>query len=842
MRVYLTIVLMLFSVVYLSAQTGKDEDTTKNREQVPESDVEIFTISESELSSGEQSQALSGLLRSSRDIFVQRAAYTFSQARFRIRGYDGNNTDVTINNLIMNNMESGRAYWSNWGGLNDAVRNKDITFGLKANDYGFGGVGGLTNILMRPSEYREQTKLTYSLANKSYSHRLMFIHSTGLMDNGWAFTVSGSKRWANEGYVEGSFYDAYAYFLSAEKKLNDDHTLVLTGFGAPSRRGKTGVSTQEVYDLTDNNFYNPYWGYQNGEKRNSRVSNYHKPKVILNHFWDIDEDQKLTSGVQYTFGRGGSTRLNWYDAADPRPDYYKKLPSYWEDDPEMKKYYQNRWASGDEDILQIDWDRFYFANGKNLYTVHNVDGESGNDVTGNRAKYIIEEGRTDIDQAGFNSTYSNQVNENIKLSGALNMRFYKGHHYQTVVDLLGGDYWLDIDQFAERDFSDPSIAQNDLDNPNHIAKEGDIIGYDYVANINSHDIFAQAQFVYPKVDFYTSGKFEYTEFWRKGNRANGKFPNDSYGNSSKQQFLDYGVKAGATYKITGRHFVLLNAGYMTKAPYFRDAYISPRTRDHVADNLKSEKILSGDLSYVWRAPSIDARLTGFYTQFNDGIWNRSFYHDELNSFVNYVMNGVDKVNYGAELGLKVDLTSEISVNAAGSMGRYLYKSTPKVTIAQDNDSEIIAENRKVYIENYHVADMPETVGSLGLKYDSPNYWFASLNVAYFDDIWLDFSPDRRTEEAVENYVVSDPQWDKMLDQKKLDPGYTLNFFGGKSFKIDDYYFGFTVSVNNILNTTDFITGGFEQYRYDISDINKFPPKYFYLYGTSYFVNLYFSFN
>ncbi|MCG8411285.1 MAG: Plug domain-containing protein, partial [Bacteroidales bacterium] len=368
------------------------KDSTKNLSHQRNDEVAIITLSSDDLNEDEQSQDISGLLRSSRDVFVSTSAYTFSQARFRLRGYDGRYTKVTINNMEMNNMESGRAYWSNWGGLNDVVRNKDITNGLASNDYAFGGIGGHTNITLRASQDRAQTRVSYSMANKSYRNRLMFVHSTGLMDNGWAFTVSGSKRWSEEGYVEGSFYDAYSYFLSIEKKLNENHSLGLVGFGAPSRRGKTGVATQEAYDLTGNNFYNPYWGYQNGEKRNSRVSNYHQPKVLLNHYWDIDDKQKLTSGVTMTFGRSGSTRLNWYDAADPRPDYYKNLPSYWENDPAMFDYYTNLWQNNPA-ALQLDWDSFYFANSKNLYTVQNAEGIEGNDVTGNRAKYIIEEAR-----------------------------------------------------------------------------------------------------------------------------------------------------------------------------------------------------------------------------------------------------------------------------------------------------------------------------------------------------------------------------------------------------------------------------------------------------------------
>ena len=31
-----------------------------------------------------------------------------------------------------------------------------------------------------------------------------------------------------------------------------------------------------------------------------------------------------------------------------------------------------------------------------------------------------------------------------------------------MADLLGGDFWVDVDQFAERDFANDSVAQNDL--------------------------------------------------------------------------------------------------------------------------------------------------------------------------------------------------------------------------------------------------------------------------------------------------------------------------------------------------------------------------------------------
>lgn len=836
MKYYVSV---LFFLIFLGSNVLAQNDTLTDSEDAYD-DVPMITITASELESDQPSQDLSGLLQASRDIFVSRAAYIFSNARFRMRGYDSKNTRVLINNLPMNNIESGRAYWSNWGGLNDAVRNKVIVNGLNPTDYGFGGVGGLTNISTLASKYRPQTKLSISAANKSYRNRVMLTHSSGMSDKGWAYTISGSRRWAEEGIVEGSFYDAWSYFLSLEKKINTKHTVLLTGFGSSNRRGKSGVGTQEVYDLTDNNYYNPYWGYQQGEKRNARVSNYHKPKIILNHFWDINEDQKLTSGVQYTFGRGGSTALNWYDAADPRPDYYKYLPSYWEDDANWYNFYTEQWQNN-ENFRQLNWDDYYQANRQNLYTVTNVDGELGNDVTGNRAKYIVEDRRTDIQEFGYNSTYKNKLGEHLNIVAAVNAILYKGRHFKMIDDLLGADWWLDIDQFAERDFADEDLAQSDLDNPNRLVSEGDIFGYDYFAHINEYDAFGQAELKYNRIDLYAALKLGYTEFWREGNMRNGKFPLNSLGESTHYQFFNYAGKGGVNLKIDGRNFFLINAAYINRAPYFREVYISPRTRNDVVDNITSEYLYSGDVNFIHRSDLLETRITGYYTSFKDQIETSSFYHDELNTFVNYIMTDMDQLNYGAELGLKLNITSSLSFNGTMGYGKYLYSNRPNVTISRDNDSEILADNRTCYLENYHIGNIPELVSSVGINYSSSNYWFAGVNLAYFDNVYMDVNPDRRTVDALEHYVVSDPQWGEMLEQEQLDPGYTLNFFGGKSWKLDDYFIGLTLSVNNILNEQDYRTGGFEQYRYEISDLDKFPSKYFYMYGRTYYLNLYFSF-
>ncbi|MFH2095046.1 MAG: TonB-dependent receptor [Bacteroidota bacterium] len=860
-RIFIAIFAVISCSLFLNAQEDEQPDSTL----VTNPTSGVVTLSASELEEDDESQDISGLLQSSNDIFVSTAGFTFGPARFRIRGYDSENSHVLINGISANDTESGRAFWSAWGGLNDATRNKEVDYGISPGSYCFGGIGGISNIITRASTFQKGVKATYSLTNRSYRNRVMVTYATGMMPGNWALTFSGSRRWAQEGYVEGTFYDAWGYFLAIEKKLNDKHSLNLTVFGAPTIAGKPGVSTQEAYDLAGTNYYNPNWGFQNGEKRNAKISNYHKPMAVLNHYWTISDKTSLTSGLGYSFGRGGTTALNWYDAThpspigeyldildpgynDPRPDYYKFLPSYWENENEtMYNMFTSAWQN-DETFRQLNWDYFYFANRKNLFTVIDESGISGNNVSGNRSKYIVEDRRNDHGKIDINSFLRHNLTDNLVVSGGLNANLYKGYHFKVVEDLLGGEYWLDIDQFAERDFPGEDAIQTDLDTPNRTVKVGDRFGYDYVANVNNYGLFAQGEYNKGKIEAFLAASTSYTEFWRTGNMRNGIFPENSFGDSEKQQFFNYGTKGGLTFKLTGRHFISANGAYITRAPYFRDAYISPRTRDHVVNGLTSENITSGDLNYILRSPYVKARLTGYYTRIADQVINKTFYHDELNTFVNYIMTGVDMLYTGAELGFEAKVTQELSVTAVAAKGEYIYDSRPNVTISQDNNYEILAGDRVVYFKNYKVGGFPQTAASVGLKYWSSKYWFAGVNVNYFDDIYLDPNPDRRTAEALQGddpdmqgFVITDPQWDVMLEQQKLDPGYTVDVYAGKSWKIKEYYINLNVSFNNLLNNQELAIGGFEQLRYDRQNIDKFPPKYFYLYGRSYYVNLSFRF-
>lgn len=795
----------------------------------------IFTTTSGDSDEQTESQDISGLLQSSRDVFASVAGFNFGNARFRIRGLGSDHSAVFINGIRVNDMETGWASWSNWGGLNDVTRWMEVRTGNSGSRFGFTGIGGYSHIDARASSYRKGNRISYAYSNRTYAHRVMATGSTGMMENGVAVTASVSRRYSSEGYIEGTFFDAWSYFLSVEKKLNDKHSLSFIGFGAPMRQGRQGLAVQEAMDLAGSNYYNPFWGYQNGEKRNSRVSHNHEPMFILSDHMQVDEKTKLAVSVFFSPGKSGQTSLNWYDARDPRPDYYKYLPSYYDPEyPNLVPQVTSAWQN-DVNTRQINWDQLYFANSKNLYTVNNADGIIGNTITGNRAKYIVEDQRNDVTLAGFNALLQHKLNERIHLSGGFNHTRHKTHYYKVIDDLMGSDFWLDLNRFAVENAIDQSESQADLNNLNNVVKEGEIFGYDYDLFINKTDFFAQSEFTGKKIDGYLALDVSNTSFWRTGNMLNGMFPDDSEGDSEKFSFLNYGVKGGLVYKITGRHYITANAAHITRAPLARNVFLSPRTRNQTVTDPQSEKILSGDIGYEIRYPKFKARISGYFNKVNDQIWLRTFFHEDYNSFVNYALTNVDQSMMGLEIGAQYNVTPTVQLNAVLSHGQFLWSNRPSATVTSDNEKELIAEGKTIYLQNYHMGGMPETAASFGVKYSGVKNWFIGASVNYFANIWLEVNPDRRTAEAVEGLVTTDPQWGELIDQTKLDNNFTIDAYAGKSWRIKTYFLNINLNVNNILNTTDFIIGGSEQLRYDTRDVGRFPNKYAYHLGTTLFL-------
>ena len=819
-----------------------EEDITSEQQ------LSLVTITENDLgddNSGSESTA--GLLQSSRDTYQQAAAFNWGQARFRMRGLDNEYGVTMINGISMNKIYDGRPQWSNWGGLNDATRNQEFTLGSSPSDYTFGGILGTQEINTRASLYRKGTRISQSGTNTNYSWRTMITHNSGLMDNGWAYSISGSRRWAQEGYFTGSDYGANSFFASVEKRFNKNHSLNFTSIYAQNSRGKNSPNTKEVNDLMGIK-YNSYWGYQNGQKRNSRDKDVEEPILMLSHYWKMSDKTTLNTNVAYQTGSIGNSRLDYQTANSPDPTYYKNLPSYYNNLGDTagaeaaKTYFLNN--------SQIDWNAMYLAN--------------QNSVDAGKSVYALYEDRTDDKQITANSILFSDLSDNIKLNAGVNFKKLKSHNFQNMLDLLGGEYFEDIDPFYTGD-----QTQSDLNNPNRQIKVGDTYGYNYNLNAIVMDAFTQFKFSYKKTDFYLAQSFSRSQYEREGLYRNGIYANTSYGKSGKQIFENFGFKGGFTYKITGQHLLDFNGAYMTKAPNMRNTFANARINNNITPDLESEQITSLDASYIMRTPKFKARLTGFASKVQNAT-EISFYYAEgigddddgdVDSFISEILTGIEKKNFGAELGLEYQITSTIKATAAASYGQYLYGNNPNLKINDDaqatlTNTQPVVDFGKAYLKNYRIAGMPQTAASLGLEYRDPHFWWIGANINYLSDSYLDVSNILRTDNFVINSVdglgfpgANEESVRKALKQEKFAEFNLLNVTGGKSWRVDGTTIGFFASVNNVLDTT-YKTGGFEQSRKatfpdqqadNANQTPSFGSKYFYGYGRTYFVNLYVNF-
>lgn len=656
-------------------QANQMEAVAMQQDIVSQTQNEILlNLTEEEMNDDEgRSQSQASSSSASTDVFNSNTSFAWSTARYRNRGYQSNTENYYIEGLNFNSQERGQFNYSAMGGLNDASRYKEVLNPIEASNFTFGGLGQSTNYLMGASRYAQGWKVGVAGTNRNYKARVNATYSSGVLSNGWAFAAQLAYRFSpyidNKGIIgEGIKYYSLGYFFTAER-IWDNARLKLITFGAPTERGQNAAVTQEVYDLTGSINYNPYWGYQNGKVRNSRIVKSYDPTVIAAYEYKIDDQQKIKAAAGYHYSMYSNSALNFFNAPDPRPDYYRNLPSYlWDGQianpynetsqdqlydesghrypwglfigedangnvmgsgfigndgnmvgPSVNKAQYNNlvdlWKARDNKTTQIDWENLYAANFAN------------NEINPNgAARYIQERRHNDIQEASASFNYVNTQFDHLKMTLGAEGKFSQGIHYKTIDDLLGGNQWIDIDAFADRDIkelaSNSGFTQEDIDNVRKneirdgyddvVKANGRRFGYDYRINMGNMKAWFQNEWTFNEVDVNYALALNYSSMQRTTNMYNGRawyLTKIALGTENEWKYLgrkameemadgkhlapgnvlvgeahhffDPAFKLGVNYKINGRNRLKINALAETRAPYARDAYMSQRIHDRV---------------------------------------------------------------------------------------------------------------------------------------------------------------------------------------------------------------------------------------------------------------------
>ena len=642
--------------------------------------VAVSTIKAEDIALKLSTQEFPEILKSTPGVYATRAGGGYGDGRVNLRGFDSNNIAVMINGVPVNDMENGRVYWSNWAGLGDVTSTMQVQRGLGASKVAVASVGGTINIITKTTDAVQGGNVMTSIANDGYLKYGM-TYSNGLTDKGFAATVSASKI-SGDGYVDGTEFSGYNYFLSLTQQLNDAHRLSFTAFGAQQVHGQR-FNRSTIAELKETDAgpakSNKDWGYKNGEVYHQSYNFYHKPQMAINHSWKINDKSALSTAVYASFGSGGGRR------------------------DEGAKIGSNDYRIGTSGLQPIDFDRVVAENQAN-----GVNGSSD----------IISSSRNSHEWYGILSTYKNKINDDLTISGGLDARYYVGSHWYQVDDLLGGQFFLDNedDTYA---FGKP-------------LQVGDKYNKDYDGIVVRSGLFAQAEYqVNESLNLFMAADISNTNY-KKEEFMNSEIVGSR--TSKAVDFLGYGIKGGGNYNIDNSHNVFVNVGYFSKAPFLVGVFLNEDTLEANA-GAENEKVFSAELGYGLRGEKLSANVNVYYTKWLDKTYSGSIGTGESIFFYNLL--GIDALHQGVEVDFRYKAADDLTLTGMVSLGDWKWASNVSASVRNQAGDEV--DVVEVFAKDLKVGDAAQTTFALGADYKLAeksniyvDYVFAGDNYASYD--------------------------------------------------------------------------------------------------------------
>jgi len=795
------------------AQTTVKEPTGENDAAILSESA--FTFTEAQLGEDDNSSQNVTIVGSNSNAYASEVGYRFSPVRFRYRAFNQKYNQIYVNGNPLNDAESGQFRYSLVGGLNNQTRTVESSLPFEDNNFAMSAMGGSNNYNFRPSQFATGHRLSLAGANRNYTFRGMYTYNSGLNDAGWAWSASLTYRWANmeTAQVEGTFYNALSYFFGIEKVIGDGtHSVSLVTWGNPTERATQGASTDEMYWLANNNNYNPYWGYQDGKKRNSRIVKDFAPSALLTWDWKLNESDKITTSLFGKYAMYSSSKLNYNNSTNPQPDYYSNMPSYyfnvWDPNDEgntqeaVESWRTSYYRLRTEANRQLNWNALYYAN-------------KAANAQGGEAMYYQQAYHNDMITFSLASILKKQLTNKSTLTAGFNVATNKALHYQTMEDLLGANSFHNTNYYLVGTNSMSSDAvQYDMNNPNALIKEGDRFGYDYNIFVNKANLWATYMENFGPLHYHVSARLGGLAMQREGKMRNGLAPENSFGKSGTAKFIDGGVKTGGSVNLGRGNTIIYGLGYEKKAPEAKMAFVAPEINNDFVDNLKNEDVYSFELGYQLQSSWLKANLNGFYSYLQNVTEYSMFYYDSENSFSYVSMSGINKKYFGLELGLNFKVSSSFNIKALGTISDAYYTNNAKVRYMLSNNGKY--QDDVVVSKDMRESGTPLTAGSIDLSYHGGG-WFLDLIGNYYDRIYLSYTPVTRYMSQFPMSLSGDGSRDLSTcpEQATGRGGFMLDASIGRSIYLSKGSLSINLMITNLLNNTRICTGGFEQSRRDV---------------------------
>lgn len=606
------------------------------------------------------------ILKSTPGIYATKQGGGFGDSKVNIRGFKSENSAMMINGVPMNDMEWGGVYWSNWAGLADVTRSMQVQRGLGASKVAAPSVGGSINIVTNTVDANRGGFVSYALGNDNMNH-ILFKVSTGLSKSGWAMTLLGGKKWG-DGYIQGTEFEAYNWFVNITKRFNDNHQLAFTAFSAPqwhNQRGNKDGLTIEGWQTVAKNYmnggspykYNPTYGYGlGGERKTSAYNVYNKPQLSLNHLWQINDKSSLSTALYASIGRGYGYSGQGLTSGD-----------------------RNNWYGSNKGQLNMT---FRKSDGTFAYDeIYKMNQESEVGSVMAMSKSLNYH-----NWYGLLSTYTTKFGDYFDFYGGIDYRFYKGTHTNELVDLYGGKYYVDSSSRDNVLASNNAAAAAGSSFINQKLQVGDIVYRDYDGYVMSEGVFAQGEYNQDKISAFVSGSVSNTGYWRYDRFYYDK----AHAKSKTVNFIGWNAKGGLNYNLTENHNVFANVGYISRAPFFSGgAFLNSTVSNATNPDAVNEKVFSVEVGYGYRSRFLSVNINAYHTRWMDKTMTRSdeianYYEGSLSepydagklasTRMTINMQGVDALHQGVELDFVAKPYQWLDITGMFSIGNWRWDS------------------------------------------------------------------------------------------------------------------------------------------------------------------------
>lgn len=646
-------------VMTTDGQVLKDVVVTSQMAVARKTPVAVSQVPMSFIEEKIGTQEFPEILKSTPGVHANKEGGGYGDSEIYMRGFDNTNIAVMVNGVPMNDMENQNVYWSNWAGLTDVTRTMQTQRGLGASKVSAPSVGGTINIITKSLEAKKGGSFYYGIGNDNMN-KMMFTVSTGLSKTGWAMTLLGSKTWG-DGYAQGTDFKGYTYFLNISKRLNDAHQLSFTAFGAPQEhyQRKSAMKladwkmSEQVYGIMDHK-YNPTYGFdKNGQRRTSEYNLYHKPQLSLNHQWQINDKSSLSTVLYMSIGRG------YGYSGQGNEDY---------------GYSYQDWYGVNKGVFQTKYRK---ADGTFDYGAI----EDINEASEHGSMLVMAKQLNYHNWYGLVSTYNTKITPDIDFYGGIDFRAYKGTHRNEIVDLYGGEYFIDTTRKKVKVDNNANAADQSW-----VYKKlgvGDAVYRDFDGHVVQEGAFFQTEYSKNALSAFVSGSLSNTSYWRYDRL----FYDKQHAKSDTKSYIGFTVKGGANYNITDEHNVFFNAGYISRAPKFNyGAFLTPMASNVTNPDAKNEKVLSLEAGYGYRLKWLTVNVNGYWTKWLDKTMTKASTIGNVDAYVN--MTGLNAQHMGVELEVKAEPLYWLDLNGMLSIGDWKWDSNATGMVYDDSGAPL----------------------------------------------------------------------------------------------------------------------------------------------------------